>query len=197
MNRLKIFIQALAKPVGVCLPLFVWSLVLQNPLMISFIRYAPLKAILMFINIGDWATADLYFVILLALLFSYVCFAISYKLPKCGVCFKVFVYALLIFTFVARKFLMQEFGMQLTPYTFSLLQETNGREVSGFFGDYILSSIGLKYLVMMLLMSVVVGFSEWFYGKKLQTKILTKSTILGVLVSIAIIIGVPAILGGV
>lgn len=151
----------------------------------------------MFVNIGDGATSDLYFVTLLSLLLVYVCYVISIKTHKGGIGFKITVYALLVFTFVARKFLLSEFGLQLSPSTFSLLQETNSHEVSGFLGDYILSSIGLKYLSMMLLLAVVIGFSEWLYAKKqMRRKLLSISKCLGVVISAVVIIGIPAILGG-
>lgn len=197
MNRLKMFLNALAKPVSMCLPLFVWSLYLQSPLLISWLRYAPKNALLMFVNIGDGATSDLYFVILLSLILVYTCYGISVKTHKGGISFKILVYVLLVFTFVARKFLLTEFGLQLSPSTFSLLQETNSHEVSGFLGDYILSLIGLKYLLMMLLLFAVAGFSEWLYAKKqMQRKLLSISRYVGVAVSIVVIIGVPAIFFG-
>ena len=110
---------------------------------------------------------------------------------------KILIYVLLILTFIARKFLMSEFGLQLTPSTFSLLQETNNHEVSGFIGDYLLSAIGLKYFMMALGVGFVVGFSDWVYGKKnLQHKLAFMSKGLGTFVVISIIIGIPAIIGG-
>lgn len=121
-----------------------------------------------------------------------------FKNDHCGGRFlKILIYVLLILTFIARKFLMSEFGLQLTPSTFSLLQETNNHEVSGFIGDYLLSAIGLKYFMMALGLGFVVGFSDWVYGKKnLQHKLAFMSKGLGTFVVISIIIGIPAIIGG-
>lgn len=197
INKVSQGLRFLAKPLLLNIPFFLWSLLLQSPLLISWLHNAPLKALYMFLNIGDGATSDLYFVIILSIVIVYACYIVSQMTIVGGRFLKILIYVLLILTFIARKFLMSEFGLQLTPSTFSLLQETNNHEVSGFIGDYLLSAIGLKYFMMALGLGFVVGFSDWVYGKKnLQHKLAFMSKGLGTFVVISIIIGIPAIIGG-
>lgn len=197
INKVSQGLRFLAKPLLLNIPFFLWSLLLQSPLLISWLHNAPLKALYMFLNIGDGATSDLYFVIILSIVIVYACYIVSKMTIVGGRFLKILIYVLLILTFIARKFLMSEFGLQLTPSTFSLLQETNNHEVSGFIGDYLLSAIGLKYFMMALGVGFVVGFSDWVYGKKnLQHKLAFMSKGLGTFVVISIIIGIPAIIGG-
>lgn len=119
----------------------------------------------MFVNIGDGATSDLYFVLLVALGSTYLCYAISFWSNKAALSFRCIIYLVLVTSFVARKFLLVEFGLQLTPSTFSLLQETNGHEVSGFLDTYILSKIGLKYILVAIGLYMIVLLSDILYGK--------------------------------
>ena len=197
INKVSQGLRLLAKPLLLNIPFFLWSLLLQCPLLISWLHNAPLKALYMFFNIGDGATSDLYFVIILSIVIVYVCYIVSKMTIVGGRFLKILIYVLLILTFITRKFLMSEFGLQLTPSTFSLLQETNNHEVSGFIGDYLLSAIGFKYFMIALGLSFVVGLSDWVYNKKnLQHKLAFMSKGLGTLVVISILIGIPAIIGG-
>lgn len=197
INKVSQGLRLLAKPLLLNIPFFIWSLLLQSPLLISWLHNAPLKALYMFLNIGDGATSDLYFVIILSIVIVYTCYIVSKMTIVGGRFLKILIYVLFILTFIARKFLMSEFGLQLTPSTFSLLQETNNHEVSGFIGDYLLSAIGLKYFMVALGLGIVVGLSDWVYYKKdLQHKLTFMSKGLGTLVVISILIGIPAIIGG-
>lgn len=152
----------------------------------------------MFVNIGDGATSDLYFALLVALASTYLCYAISLWSKKAAFGFRCVLYLLLVTTFVARKFLLVEFGLQLTPSTFSLLQETNGHEVSGFLDTYILSNIGLKYLLFVIGLYLIVLLSDILYGRKLIAAKVSerlKPTVGGV-IGLIIVMSIPAIRGG-
>lgn len=197
VNRYLDVAKNIGKPIISWLPLFVWSMFLQSPILISYLHNAPLKALLMFVNFGDGATSDLYFVLLLSMLIVYVGYLLSKWLHSVCMAYKVLAYVLLVATFVVRKFLLYEFGLQLSPSTFSLLQETNNHEVSGFIGDYILSSTGAKYLVMACLFAIVIGLSEWLYSRKqLKRKFFSFSKSIGIVVGVLIVMGIPAIRGG-
>lgn len=77
MVKLHSVLKSLALPVLCLLPFFIWTFFLQSPILISFARSVPLRALLMFVNIGDGATSDLYFTLLVALASTYLCYAIS------------------------------------------------------------------------------------------------------------------------
>lgn len=189
---------ALAKPVLCLFPLFFWSFFLQSPILISFARSAPLRALLMFVNVGDGATSDLYFALLLALLIVYLCYAISIWSQKAALGFRCIIYFILVTSFIARKFLLVEFGLQLTPSTFSLLQETNGHEVSGFLDIFILSKIGLKYLLIAIGLYLIVFASDMLYVRKMiATKCSEKmKLVFGGIIGLVFVMCVPAIRGG-
>lgn len=169
MKRLNSMLLTLAKPVLCLFPLFFWSFFFQSPILISFARSAPLRALLMFVNVGDGATRDLYFSLLLSLLLVYLCYAISISIwsQKAALGFRCIIYFILVTSFIARKFLLVEFGLLLAPSTFSLLQETNGHEVSGFLDIYILSKIGLKYLLIAIGLYLIVIASDILYVRKM------------------------------
>ena len=198
MKRLNSMLLALAKPVLCLFPLFFWSFFLQSPILISFARSAPLRALLMFVNVGDGATSDLYFALLLALLIVYLCYAISIWSQKAALGFRCIIYFILVTSFIARKFLLVEFGLQLTPSTFSLLQETNGHEVSGFLDIFILSKIGLKYLLIAIGLYLIVFASDMLYVRKMiATKCSEKmKLVFGGIIGLVFVMCVPAIRGG-
>lgn len=77
INKVSQGLRLLAKPLLLNIPFFLWSLLLQCPLLISWLHNAPLKALYMFFNIGDGATSDLYFVIILSIVIVYVCYIVS------------------------------------------------------------------------------------------------------------------------
>lgn len=198
MKRINSILKSLALPILCLLPFFIWTFFLQSPILISFARTVPLRALLMFVNIGDGATSDLYFALLVALASTYLCYAISLWSKKAAFGFRCVLYLLLVTTFVARKFLLVEFGLQLTPSTFSLLQETNGHEVSGFLDTYILSNIGLKYLLFVIGLYLIVLLSDILYGRKLIAAKVSerlKPTVGGV-IGLIIVMSIPAIRGG-
>lgn len=198
MKRINSVLKLLAKPVLCLFPLFFWAFFLQSPILISFARTVPLRALLMFVNIGDGATSDLYFVLLVALGSTYLCYAISFWSNKAALSFRCIIYLVLVTSFVARKFLLVEFGLQLTPSTFSLLQETNGHEVSGFLDTYILSKIGLKYLLVAIGLYMIVLLSDILYGKKqVVAKVSEKlKPAVGGVIGLMIVMSIPAIRGG-
>lgn len=198
MKRINSVLKLLAKPVLCLFPLFFWAFFLQSPILISFARTVPLRALLMFVNISDGATSDLYFALMLAILVVWLCYAISMWSQKAALGFRCVLYLVLVTTFIARKFLLVEFGLQLTPSTFSLLQETNGHEVSGFLDIYILSKIGLKYLLIAIGLYLIVFASDILYVRKMiATKCLEKmKLVLGGIIGLVLVMSVPAIRGG-
>lgn len=198
MKRINSVLKLLAKPVLCLFPLFFWAFFLQSPILISFARTVPLRALLMFVNIGDGATSDLYFALMLAILVVWLCYAISMWSQKAALGFRCVLYLVLVTTFIARKFLLVEFGLQLTPSTFSLLQETNGHEVSGFLDTYIMSKIGIKYLSVAIGLYLVVLMSDILYGRKLIVDKVSErlKTILGGVIASVVVMSVPAIRGG-
>ena len=152
----------------------------------------------MFVNVGDGATSDLYFALLLALLIVYLCYAISIWSKKAALGFRCIIYFILVTSFIARKFLLVEFGLQLTPSTFSLLQETNGHEVSGFLDIFILSKIGLKYLLIAIGLYLIVFASDMLFVRKMiATKCSEKmKLVFGGIIGLVFVMCVPAIRGG-
>ena len=198
MKKINLILKLLALPVLCLLPFFIWTFFLQSPILISFARTVPLRALLMFVNIGDGATSDLYFALMLAILVVWLCYAISMWSQKAALGFRCVLYLVLVTTFIARKFLLVEFGLQLTPSTFSLLQETNGHEVSGFLDTYIMSKIGIKYLSVAIGLYLVVLMSDILYGRKLIVDKVSErlKTILGGVIASVVVMSVPAIRGG-
>ena len=52
-------------------------IVVAESIIDKLLHNAPLKALYMFLNIGDGATSDLYFVIILSIVIVYACYIVS------------------------------------------------------------------------------------------------------------------------
>ena len=153
-------------------PIFFFTFILMNPLLMSALRGEKVSAFKYFFQIASddfhVIPCDLYIVIGISVL-AMVLFSI--KMPSNVSCFlKCFWYVVLAFSFVLRKFLLYEFGMDISPAVFSLVAETNSTESKGFIETFVLSFIGLRYFVGLL----VLLFSIWFV-ERLWRKILPKS----------------------
>lgn len=174
-ERLSRFLGKIGLPLLWELPFFFVSFILQSPILISYVRNAPMRALYMFVNISDSATADLYFAIAVSAVFAYCVFSLTRWSRSVGNGVKMFLYVILVLTFVSRKFLLWEFGLQLTPSVFSLVGQTNSSEVNGFVNIYVLSSIGVKYALLSILMGLIICFFE-FSWKKLRVRISKERT---------------------
>lgn len=144
----------------------------MNPLLLSALRGEKVFAFKYFFQItsDDFHVipSDLYIVIGVSALAMLL---LSIKMPNDIRCFlKCFWYFVLSFSFILRKFLLYEFGMDFSPAVFSLVAETNPTESKGFLETFVFSFIGMRYFVAFL----VLLFSIWLV-ENLWKKLLQKS----------------------
>lgn len=158
------------------LPIFLFTFFLLNPFFISTLKGEHLFAFKYFF----WIPADSYVIPCDLYIVLGVACAItaitSINMPKIAKnCIKSLWYLLLVFSFVIRKFLLYEFGMDYSPAVFSLISETNPAESSGFLNTFVFSSIGLRYFAMLCVLPLVIFMTERLWAKlivrtKLQIK---------------------------
>lgn len=150
-------------------PIFFFTFFLLNPFFISTLRGEYIFAFKYFFQIttGTYVIpCDLYIVLCIAFAMMAIT---SLKMPI-GVKFsiKTLWYFLLIFTFVVRKFLLYEFGMDYSPAVFCLISETNTTESSGFLNTFVFSSIGLRYIAMFCVLPFVIFIVERYWSKLIK-----------------------------
>lgn len=151
-------------------PIFFFTFILLNPFILSIFRGEKFSALRYFFMINtdgrDVITCDLYFVIFV----SFIMMAISaLNIP---IYFKWILkslwYSVLTFSFVIRKFLLLEFGMDFSPTIFSLISETNPTESKGFLDTFVFSAIGMRYLSMFILVIISIIAAEMLWKRVLS-----------------------------
>lgn len=120
--------------------------------------------------------------LLLSATTALLCVALVSLLPgRTALVAKILIYALLITTFTARKFLQHEFATSFTPTTLSLLLETNTREAGGFISMFLLNAKGLHYLFLASVVTAGAITTEWLWQRFVkrfsQTACLTASAL--------------------
>lgn len=134
-------------------PIFFFTFILLNPFILSVFKGEGVNAFRYFFQVTSdkyqVVPCDLYFVISISTIIMAVSAINMPSHLKYG--FKSIWYIVLTFTFVIRKFLLYEFGMDFSPTMYSLLSETNPTESKGFLDTFVFSYIGLRYLGMFLL----------------------------------------------
>lgn len=157
-------------------PIFFFTFFLLNPFFISTLRGEHIFAFKYFFQIttGTYVIpCDLY--IVLGIAFAMMAIT-SIKMPvRVKYSIKTLWYLLLTFSFVVRKFLLYEFGMDYSPAVFSLISETNSTESSGFLNTFVFSTAGLRYIAIFCVLPLVILVTEIIWKKlivrtKLQIK---------------------------
>ena len=155
-SKNKIFIKTLLDE----FPLFICSFLLLSPFWISSVKNDITKSITLFWEFDNYVCCDMYITIFV----SFVIVLICSTFLKVKRILKLFFYTLLIFLFIVRKFLLWEFDMDYSPTSFSMLLETNGTEIAGFFETFVFSLGGLKYLALTLVTIVIVCIIEYIWN---------------------------------
>lgn len=143
------------------LPLFIFTFVFLNPFIISAFKNEGLSSLEYFICVKNVISCDFYF----SLFFSFtIAIVISViKSGKIRYTTKTLWYFILLFLFVVRKFLLNEFDLDFSPSVISMIAETNAVESSGFVEMFVVSNIGLKYLLLFVVCFSLVIISEVIY----------------------------------
>lgn len=152
-SRNKVFIKTFLDE----FPLLICSFFLLSPFWISNVKNDITKSITLFWEFDNYVCCDMYITIFV----SFVIVLICSTFIKAKKILKLFFYTLLIFLFILRKFLLWEFDMDYSPTSFSMLLETNGTEISGFFETFVFSLVGLKYLALTLVTILIVCVIEY------------------------------------
>lgn len=125
------------------MPLFLCTFVLLNPYWLSAVRNSPLTALSCLWRPDLFLSTDTHLTLLTCLAVTVSVAALPRRLSLCA---KTVVYVPLVASFVVRKFLLHEFGLDFTPAVLSLVMETNGPESAGFIETFLACTTGLKYL---------------------------------------------------
>ena len=88
-------------------------------------------------------------------------------------------YALLIVTFITRRFLLWTFDTDINAETISMMLETNSDEVTGFVQSFLLTWQVVKYIIKALLIAVLIVASECLWKKYRQRIIDSQNAIFG------------------
>lgn len=150
-------------------PIFLFTFILLNPYILSVFKGEGLSAFKYFFQVTtdkyQVVPCDLYFVISISVIVMVIS---AIKMPTyLTYSFKSIWYIVLAFTFVIRKFLLYEFGMDFSPTMYSLLTETNPTESKGFLDTFVFSCIGLHYFGMFLLIILSIIAIEIVWNKVL------------------------------
>ncbi|MGP1464248.1 MAG: phosphoethanolamine transferase [Prevotella koreensis] len=90
-------------------------------------------------------------------------------------------YIILTLSFVIRKFLLYEFGMDFSPAVFSLISETNPTESNGFLETFVFNFVGLRYLGLffLIILSIIVVEILWKKLRKKRFKVRLNRRVMG------------------
>lgn len=165
-------------------PIFLFTFILLNPLLISAFKSMKLSALKYFFEVTsddfNVQSCDLYLVLDISILIMLSLGLFNKPLfLKKGL--KTLWYIILTLSFVIRKFLLYEFGMDFSPAVFSLISETNPTESNGFLETFVFNFVGLRYLGLffLIILSIIVVEILWKKLRKKRFKVRLNRRVMG------------------
>ena len=107
---------------------------------------------------------------------------------------KISLYAIIGFLFAASQFLWHNFLMTINPQALVLVAETNKREASGFFDQFLFSRASLtSYAIIAAVIIAIVLAERWYHRRQhVKPKATAGKTILASLLTLVLIGGIVA-----